>query len=54
MPISFSFRDLTQDRQTTDAVTETEGSHTKCASLMRLQCRADLHVWLCWSCQYRV
>jgi len=25
--------DLMQDRQTTDAATETEGSHTKCVSL---------------------
>jgi len=31
--ISRSFRDLTRDRQTTDAATKTEGSYTKCASL---------------------
>ena len=37
--VSCSFRDLTRDRQTdrwqTDAVTKTEGSHTKSASLIR-------------------
>jgi len=37
--ISSSFGDLTRDRQTdgrrqTDAATKTEGSHTKCASLL--------------------
>jgi len=29
-PISLSFRDLTRDRQTTDATTKTEGSHIVC------------------------
>jgi len=33
MHISHSFLDLTRDRLT-DVATETEGSHTKCASLI--------------------
>jgi len=28
VPILLSFRDMTRDRQTTDAATETEGSYT--------------------------
>ena len=40
--MSGSFWDLTRDRQTTDAATETEGSHTKCVSLINPKMRNSI------------